>query len=109
MIYILSRYFGLLGIVGGYVVSSLIETIIIFNIVNRLVGSIARPFLMNIIKPVSFCLAMVAVIALYQRFIGNDGIVDIIAQVVIGGLIYGGLTLKFKISIKEILSLRQSL
>jgi lipopolysaccharide exporter len=109
MIYVLSRYFGLFGIVGGYVVSSLIETIIIFNIADRLVGSIAKPFFINIIKPVSFCLAMVAVIALYQRFIGNEGIFHISAQVAIGAIIYGGLTLKFKISIKEILSLRQSL
>jgi len=109
MIYLLSRYFGLMGIVTGCVISSLLESIVVFNLVKRLVGSIVKPFVANIIKPVSFCLIMVAVIAVYQYFVGNFGVFHIAAQVAIGGVIYAGLILKYKLSIKEILSLRESL
>lgn len=107
-LYFMSKYFGLTGIVYGYVITTFIEAVIIFNIVESLVGSFFKEFLANIIKPILFCLVMVAVIAVYQHFIGNQGIFHIAAQVAIGGLIYGGLTLKYKISLSEIMSLRES-
>jgi len=108
-LYFLSKYFGLIGIAYGYVLTSLIDTVVIFIIVDNLVGSFFKQFLDNIIKPVSFCLIMIGVISVYQYFIGNQGLVHLIIQVVIGGLIYVGLTLKYKLSIKEILELRSSL
>lgn len=108
-LYFFSKYFGLMGIAYGYVLTSLIDTVVIFYIVENLVGSFFKQFFNNIIKPVSFCLAMIGAIALYQHFVGNQGIVHVIAQVMIGGTIYIGLTLKYKLSIKEILTLRQSL
>jgi lipopolysaccharide exporter len=109
VIYFMSKYFGLMGIVYAYVITVLIEAIIIFNIVGNLVGSVVQEFMINIIKPIVFCLVMVAVIAVYQYFVGSQGLLHIIAQVAIGGLIYIGLVLKFKLSLKEILTLRQSL
>jgi len=108
-LYFLSKYFGLIGIAYGYVLTSLIDTVVIFIIVDNLVGSFFKQFLDNIIKPVSFCLIMIGVISVYQYFIGNQGLVHLIIQVVIGGLIYVGLTLKYKLSIKEILELKSSL
>lgn len=108
-LYFLSKYFGLIGIAYGYVITSLIDTIVIFLIVDNLVGSFFKQFLDNIIKPVTFCLIMIGVIAVYQYLIGNQGLYHVIAQVIIGGLVYLGLTLKYKLSIKEILELRSSL
>lgn len=109
MLYILSRYFGLLGIVTGCVISALLESFVIFNLVKHLVGSIVKPFFVNIIKPVAFCIVMVLVIAIYQYFVGSFGILHILVQVAIGGVIYLGLILKYKISFKEIMDLRKSL
>ena len=109
VLYFMSKYFGLMGIVYGYVITTLIEAIIIFNIVENLIGSFKKDFFINIAKPISFCLVMVAIIAVYQHYVGNEGIIHIIAQVAIGGAIYLGLTIKYKLSIKEILALKQSL
>lgn len=109
VLYFMSKYFGLLGIAYGYVITTAIEAIIIFYLVGSLIGSVVRGFLINIIKPTIFCLVMVAVISVYQHFIGNQGLIHIIAQVAIGGIVYLGLILKFKLSFKEIMSLRQSL
>ena len=109
ILYFSSKYFGLTGIVYGYVLTTAIEAVIILNIIHNLIGSFVKDFLINIIKPISFCLVMIAVIAIYQHLVGSQGLIHIVAEVIIGGLVYVGLTLKFKISLKEILALRQSL
>jgi len=108
-IYFLSKYFGLMGIAWGFVFTSLVETIMVFIIVKNLVGSFLQQFIQNIIKPVSFCLVMILVVFGYQKLVGGFGIINTAVQVIIGGLVYIGLTLKYKISLKEILELRKSL
>lgn len=108
-IYFCTKYFGLMGIAYGYVLTSLIETTVIFFIIDHLVGSFLKQFLHNIIKPISFCIVMVAAIAIYQHFVGNQGLVHVVAQVLIGGMVYIGLTLKYKLSLPEIVELRKSL
>ena len=109
ILYVLSHYFGLMGIVYGYVLNTALETVMILNIVNRLVGSFMTVFLSNIIKPVLFSLIMVITIAVYQSLVGTQGIYNLIAQIIIGACVYVFLTLKYKISIQEILELRKSL
>lgn len=108
-IYFMSKYFGLMGIVWGFVFTSIIETVIQLNVVNHLVGGFFKVFFGNLVKPTIFCLIMVVVIFIYQYFIGIHGLFHVIAQVIIGGLVYSGLILKFKISLDEILNLRKSL
>lgn len=108
-LYFCSKYFGLIGIAYGYVVNSLVDTILIFFVVNNLVGSFFRQFLDNIMKPILFCLIMVITIAIYQHFVGNQGLIHVIAQVSIGGIVYMALILKYKLSLTEMLNLRQSL
>lgn len=109
ILYVLSHYFGLMGIVYGYVLNTALETVMILNIVNRLVGSFMTVFLSNIIKPVLFSFIMVITIAVYQSFVGTQGIYNLIAQIILGACVYVFLTLKYKISIQEILELRKSL
>jgi lipopolysaccharide exporter len=109
ILYFFSKYFGLMGIVYGYVLSSTIEAVMIFIIIDRLVGRFIDVFLVNIIKPVIFCIIMVLVLSAYQYFIGSQGIQNLVIQVAIGGLIYLGLTLKFKMTLQEVLSLKKSL
>lgn len=108
-LYFFSKYFGLMGIVYGYVICTLIDTLVTFKIVESLVGGIFKQFIINVIKPLSFCFVMIAVIALYQHFVGNHGLVHVIAQVLIGGAVYVAFTLKYKLSLDEILSLKKSL
>lgn len=108
-LYFFSKYLGLMGIAYGYILNTLIDTVVISFIVDNLVGSYFKQFLRNISKPIAFCFIMVVVIAAYQHFVGNQGLVHIIAQVAIGGIVYIGLTLKYKLSFKEIMELRQSL
>jgi len=108
-IYFFSKYFGLMGITYGYVLTSLIETSLMFYIVNNLVGNFMEEFLRNIIKPIGFCIAMIAVISVYREFIGSMGIYHVAAQVMIGGVVYMALILKFKLPLKDILELKKSL
>lgn len=108
-IYFFSKYFGLMGITYGYVLTSLIETTMMFYIVTNLVGNFFGEFLKNIIKPIAFCLVMVAVISIYREFVGTMGIYHVIAQVAIGGIVYAGLILKFKFSLSNVMELRKSL
>lgn len=109
ILYFLSQYFGLLGIVYGYVLNTALETLISLFIVNGLVGSFIQVFLRNIVKPVVFSLIMVLIIAAYRHYIGAGGIYHLLIQVFIGGCVYALLTIKYKLSIKEILDLRKSL
>jgi lipopolysaccharide exporter len=108
ILYFSSKYFGLMGIVYAYVLCSAIEAIVIFRIVKSLVGSFFVTFVENIIKPIAFCLVMVFSLGAYQYLIGNQGIMNLAIQVVIGGLIYVALTLRFKVSFKEVLEIRKS-
>jgi len=108
-LYLFSKYFGLMGIVYGYVLNSLIETILIFIIVDNLIGSFMKQFLYNIVKPVGFSIVMVAVVGAYQYFVGNHGVFHLAAQIILGGAVYGALILKYKLSISEILALKKSL
>ena len=109
ILYVLSHYFGLMGIVYGYVLNTALETVMILNIVNRLVGSFMTVFLKNILKPIIFSLIMVFAIALYQTLIGTVGIYNLLIQISIGAFIYIFLTFRFKISIREIMDLRKTL
>lgn len=108
-LYFLAKYYGIYGIASGFVIATVIENIIIFYMVNSLVGNLLPILFKNIMKPIAFCLIMIAVILLYQNVIGNGGMLHLIAQIIIGGLIYTGFILKFKISLPEILAIRKSL
>ena len=109
IIYFSAKNYGLIGITYGYLVTSLIETILTSYQVKNLIGNFFTQFLNNIYKPIIFCLCMVCVIYAYQFFIGNKGLIHTLIQVVIGGSVYVALTLKFKMSFNEIKSLKKSL
>lgn len=109
VLYVSSKYFGLMGIVYAYVFVSLTEATLQLSVVNRLIGPFFNEFFTNLIKPIVFCIIMVVVISAYQYFVGDGGLFHVIVQILLGGIIYMGLTLKFKLSINEVLDLRKSL
>lgn len=109
IIYLFSKYYGLLGVAFGNLLTTFIETVLAYFLTKTLIGSYFKDFSLNIYKPVLFCTIMVLVIAIYQHFIPSKELLHTIIQISIGGLIYVGLTLKYKLSFSEILNLKKSL
>jgi len=52
---------------------------------------------------------MIAVILFYRHFVTSTGMMNTIIQIIIGGIIYVLLTLRFKMSVKDFIELRKSL
>ncbi|WP_077920611.1 MOP flippase family protein [Spirosoma sp. 209] len=109
LLYGLGSYWGVTGIALAFLLATFINYVFSFLIAHRLIGSFYKPFFANIRLPVTFCLAMVCLILLYKTFIGNTGPVNAAMQIAIGGAVYGGLTLLYKLSFPEIMALRKAL
>ncbi len=106
LVYIMGNLYGVTGIAASFVLATLFNLVANFWVVQYLVGDFLRDFFRNFIQPLAFSAIMVAIIALYKQFIGNEGLFHTLAQVALGGSIYGGLTLAFKMSLAEIKALR---
>ncbi|GAB3897668.1 MOP flippase family protein [Larkinella knui] len=109
LLYFFGKYWHVTGIAFSYLTTTFISLILNFYIANSLIGSFIKEFFANIIKPLSFCLLMVLTIFAYKYFVGYLGMLNTIAEVIIGGLIYLTLTLMYKVSLLEIRTFRQSL
>lgn len=109
IIYFLSKTNGIMGVAVGNLITTLAETILVYFLSRYLVGNFFLDFIANIYKPILFSLIMVLVIMLYQHIIPNVDLFHTIIQIVIGGVIYICLTLKFKLSLREFIELRKSL
>jgi len=109
IIYFFSMYFGLMGVAVANLITTIAETILTSILAKHLIGDYFREFLLNIYKPILFCLIMVLIIAVYQHFITSTALVHTLIQIGIGGSIYLGLTLKYKLSLTEILALKKTL
>lgn len=108
LIFIMAENYGITGVAVGFLVATIISTIMNFFVVQYLIGSFMKTFLNNIFKPVIFCLIMAVVILIYRHFAGEAGLVNVLIQIALGGLVYIGLTLKFKLSFNEIMALKKS-
>jgi lipopolysaccharide exporter len=109
VIYIMAKYYGIIGIALGFLATTFIFLILNFFLVQYMVGNFIKVFLANIAKPLIFSAIMGLVIVLYKKFIGDDRLIDTILQISIGGAIYAALTLKYKLSFAEIKNLKSSL
>ncbi|TKC59267.1 MOP flippase family protein [Pedobacter hiemivivus] len=109
LVFVLGKYWHITGVAIGILITNIISLILNFKMVNYLIGDFIEEFLKNIIKPIFFCLIMVFVIYIYKSLIGYEGIYHTVTQVLIGGVIYISLTLKYKYSLKDILEVRKSL
>jgi lipopolysaccharide exporter len=109
LLYVLGKYWQVTGIAVAYLIATLVYFVLNFCIVHSLIGSFMKPFLRNTALPVAFCLLMVAVIAAYKYFVGYSGMTNTVAEITLGGIVYVGLALTFKISLTELRSLKASL
>lgn len=109
LVYYLGTYFGVMGIAAAFVLATLFNLVANFGVVHYLIGDFFGAFLRNIAWPTAFCLIMVLVVFVYKQLVGYEGIVNTVAQVLLGGLTYGLLTLNYKLSFSELKTYRQSL
>ncbi|MDQ6812790.1 MAG: MOP flippase family protein, partial [Bacteroidota bacterium] len=109
LLYVFSKYWGVMGIASAFLLATFVNLILNFCIVQHLIGNFFKAFLTNLLKPIFFCLLMTAIIYAYKFFIGYSGIINTITQVCIGGIIYGVLTLLYKISFSEIKALKKAI
>ena len=109
LVYVLGTYFQVTGIAMAFLLATFLNLVGNFFIVQYLVGNFMGVFLTNIAKPVLFCLIMVGAIAIYKAVIGYSGLVNTVAEVLIGGAIYIVLTLAYKLSFAELKAHRQAL
>jgi lipopolysaccharide exporter len=104
MLYFFGKQWGITGIACAYLAAQFINMALSFVIVQYLVGSFMKSFIANIYKPIVFCLLMVGMIAAYKSYIGYTGLLNTIAEVLIGGIVYSLLTLMYKVSLIELKS-----
>ncbi|WP_421829941.1 MOP flippase family protein [Larkinella sp.] len=109
LLYFFGKQWEVTGIALAFFTSTFVNLVLGFFIANHLIGAFIKEFLSNIYKPVLFCLFMVSAIMLYKSFLGYDGIVNTVAQIALGGLVYLALTFRYKLSFLEIQNLRRSL
>lgn len=109
LVYFLSKYWNVTGVAIAILLTTMTNLILNLMMVQSLIGNYFKTFINNLLKPVAFCLIMVFFVFLYKYIFGYEGLFNTIMQVVIGGLVYFGLTLKFKYSLAEIMDIRKSL
>ncbi|GAB3489902.1 MOP flippase family protein [Spirosoma knui] len=109
LVYWLGTYWHVTGIAVAFLLTTLFNLLANFVIVHYLVGNFMRDFLRNIVKPVLFCLIMVAVVFVYKTFIGYTGLLNTLFEVALGGITYALLTLMYKLSFNELKAYRQAL
>ncbi len=102
LVYYLGKNWHVTGIAAAFLITTFINTVLNFFIVQSLIGTYIKIFLTNSYKTIIFCMLMVSAIFLYKYFVGYVGLVNAFAEITIGGLIYLGLTFTFKYSYTEI-------
>lgn len=109
LVYFLSQYWNVTGVALALLITGLVNLILNLFIVHSLIGDFITLFLKNLIKPVLFCLLMVAAVTAYKMLFGHAGLLNTIIEITLGGIIYLLCTLKFKYSLSEIMEIRRSL
>ncbi len=109
LLYWFGSYWEVTGIALAFLTSTFINLVLNFMIAKWLIGSFYQAFFANFAKPALFCLLMVLSVYLYQQFVGNEGVIHTFVQIAIGGAVFVALTLKYKMSLPEILAMRKSI
>ncbi|WP_026308864.1 MOP flippase family protein [Spirosoma spitsbergense] len=107
LVYVLGTYWGITGIATAFLLTTFLNMVVNFGMVHYLIGDFVGDFSRNIAKPIIFCLIMVGLISLYKLFVGESGLLNVLAEIGIGGAAYLLLTLTYKLSYAEINAYRQ--
>jgi lipopolysaccharide exporter len=109
LVYVFGKYWQVTGVAFAYLLTAIIYLIMNLYLVRYLIGSFMKQFLLNISKPLLFCLLMMVAIHFYKQFVGYTGLLHALVEVAIGGVLYAALTLAFKFSLSDLRTLRTSL
>lgn len=109
LVYLLGTYYQVTGIAVAFLLATFLNLVVNFLIVHSLIGDFVAPFLRSLAKPLLFCLLMVGAVSIYKMVVGYAGLGNMLAEIAIGGTIYAGLTLAYKLSFAEIKMYRQAL
>lgn len=109
LVYWLGRQYGVMGAATAFLLATAFNLLVNFAIVHYLIGEFMGTFLRNVARPVLFCGLMIGGVMAYKAFFGYEGILNTIAEIAIGGAIYGALTLAFKFSLRDLKGLRQAM
>ncbi|GGK56648.1 MOP flippase family protein [Rufibacter glacialis] len=107
LVYFLGVYYGVTGVAVAFLLATFLNFVLNFAIVHHLIGSFLKEFFKIIIKPITYCFLLIMMVFLYKSLIGYQGLVNTIAEITIGGLVYIGLTLSFKMSLQELKALKK--
>lgn len=109
LVYVFGTYWGVTGIAMAFLLTTFLNMIVNFGMVHYLIGDFIGDFSRNIAKPILFCLIMVGLISLYRLFVGETGLMNVLAEIGIGGAAYLLLTLTYKLSYAELNAYRQGI
>lgn len=109
IIYVVAINYGIIGIAIGFLLTSFISLVLNFILIHHMLGSFIERLLRNLTKPILFSLIMATAIMIYKHLIGDLGPVHTIIAIALGGMIFGILTLKYKLSFTELVNLKKSL
>jgi lipopolysaccharide exporter len=102
LLYVFAHFYGQTGVAVSFLLTNFIVLALNFGAVHSLIGRFLGEFLTTLAKPLAFSLAMVSAVAGYQRWQPDAGLVNTGLQIALGGLLYAGLTLRFKIPLREV-------
>lgn len=102
LLYLFAHYFGQVGVAVSFLITSFITLIFSFCIVHSLVGSFLRDFLTNLSKTLLFGGIMVGAVSLYRYLDPGTDLLTVLLQISVGGIVYGLLTVLFKIPIVKV-------
>lgn len=108
ILYLFSYYWQTKGVAFGYLFVSIIGLFANFYIVHILVGNFISILLRTIYKQVLFCLFMVCGVYIYKYYFNNIDKINLTGEIILGGIIYITLILKYKFSYSDLKSLKIS-
>ncbi|AKD55970.1 MOP flippase family protein [Spirosoma radiotolerans] len=102
LVFLFAQQWGVVGIASAFLVATFLNLVFNFGIVHSLIGSFLGAFAQNISKPILFCGLMVTAILLYKSYADSINTVNTLVEIVLGGLIYVGLTIRYKYPITDL-------
>lgn len=106
LVYLLGKYWGITGIAYAFLIATIINTIFSFIIARSLIGSFVKQFFKSIYKQVVFCLLLISFVSFYKLYAGSASVLHIAIEIAIGGLVYIGLSLRYKYAVFDLKNLK---
>lgn len=90
------------GVAWAFAIATFLNVVANFAIAQYLAGAFIKEFVLKLLKTLLFSAIMLLCVYFYKSIIGSQGVFNLIMQILIGGTVFGALTLKFKLTLSEI-------